>query len=177
MIVMLCSVDEKDIEEHLIVVPDETISEPNTPRTTPTTATPPFPSPWLVILQLLLMLGVAATIWTPWAKVKPYCGFISDGQVSWIAFMNGSLTIAYFILAWFLSRQHTKALKFGLLAFTWETKHLRQFPSWALAVGNVSLLMLWSLWPTDAPVDVGGVQIYSRVNAAQCLVSLEVTFV
>ena len=32
---------------------------------------------------------VVVIIWLPWGKVRGYFGFISDGQVSWIAFMNG----------------------------------------------------------------------------------------
>jgi len=62
------------------------------------------------------------------------------------------------------------------MAFTFETRALRQFPSFCMAAGNVLLLLLWSLWPNGKPVKIGGYEISSKTNAEQILVTIECVF-
>ena len=134
----IAGLHESSRNDECVDVPGECVESPTMEPTHIS-----HPSPALVILQLLLMITIAVLIWIPWSFISPVINsWVSDGQISWIAFLNGEelldtdrndglflaacLSILYAALAWGLSRQHGQALKHGLLAFTWETRALRQ---------------------------------------------------
>jgi len=165
----IAGLHESSRNDECVDVPGECVESPTMEPTHIS-----HPSPALVILQLLLMITIAVLIWIPWSFISPVINsWVSDGQISWIAFLNACLSILYAALAWGLSRQHGQALKHGLLAFTWETRALRQTPAYMVGIANLAILLVWAVWPKGV-YRIDGTSTISPVRVAQLCVTVEV---